>query len=174
MKSKSFFALLLAVYAFFGAMVFSQSETATTKDAAKPTKEDLSTFIPDMQLLSIFQTKEEELDALGASRSRFTDITKTLLGYQNMASQRRFYQEKALEELHTLQNNIKNNKTASEIERRKLEKDITLLGDENFLLEKQQEETKGLLKKYYQQGYIEDVQGNQKITLMSLLLPKSF
>jgi len=155
-------------------MVFSQSETATTKDAAKPTKEDLSTFIPDMQLLSIFQTKEEELDALGASRSRFTDITKTLLGYQNMASQRRFYQEKALEELHTLQNNIKNNKTASEIERRKLEKDITLLGDENFLLEKQQEETKGLLKKYYQQGYIEDVQGNQKITLMSLLLPKSF
>ncbi len=158
MKSKSFFALLLAVYVFFGAMVFSQSEIATTEDSTVAAKEDLSAFIPDMQLLSIFQAKEEELDALGASRSRFTDIGKTLLEYQNMASQKREYQEKALEELHTLQKNIKNNRETSSKEKEKLEKDITTLESENVLLEKKQEETKELLKKFYQQGYIQDIQ----------------
>lgn len=155
-------------------MVFSQSETTHLNDSVTPVKEDLSTFIPDMQLLSDFQDKEEELDALGSSRSRFTDINNTLIEYRGIASQRRQSQEKALDELHTLQNTIKNNKTASEIEKRKLENDITLLESENVILAKKQAETKELLKKYYQQGYIQDVQGDKNITLMSLLLPKSF
>jgi|GEM_PF-3801982 len=158
MKSKSFFALLLAVYAFLGPMVFSQTEITPTEDIITPVAEDLSALLPDMQLLSIFQKKEEELDALGASRSRFTDIGKTLLEYQNMSSQRRGQQEKALLELHLLQTSIKNNKTTSEREKQKLEKDIASLEAENILLKKKQEETKELLKKFYQQGYIHDVQ----------------
>ncbi len=155
-------------------MVFSQSEITPPDTITPPLHEDLSVFIPDMQLLGIFQTKEEELDALGASRSRFTDITKTLLEYQNISSQKREYQEKSLYELRILQKNIKNNKTASEIEKRKLEKDIATLTSENILLEKKQAETKALLKKFYQQWYFYDLQWEQDITLMSLLLPKSF
>lgn len=155
-------------------MVFSQSENTDTNTTATPIQEDISVFVPDMQLLNIFQEKEEELDALSASRSRFTDIAKTLLEYQRMASQKREYQEKSLSELHTLQQNIKNNKLVSEIERKKLEKDIKTLEWDNIALEKKQQETKELLKKFYQQGYIQDVQGDQDITLMSLLLPKSF
>jgi len=155
-------------------MVFSQTEITPTEDIITPVAEDLSALLPDMQLLSIFQKKEEELDALGASRSRFTDIGKTLLEYQNMSSQRRGQQEKALLELHLLQTSIKNNKTTSEREKQKLEKDIASLEAENILLKKKQEETKELLKKFYQQGYIHDVQWEQNITLMNLLLPKSF
>ncbi len=158
MKSKSFFVLLLAVYAFFGAMVFSQSENTENESVTIPAQEDLSVFLPDMQLLNTFQTKEEELDALSASRSRFTELAKTLTKYQDIASQRRGYQEKALEELHALQKNIKNNKIASEREKDKLEKDIITLEKEGIILEQKQEETKMLLKKFYQQGYINEMQ----------------
>lgn len=174
MKSKSFFALLLAVYAFFGAMVFSQTEITLEETTENPVQEDFATFFPDINLLHIFQEKEEELDALWASRSRFTDIGKTLLEYQNMASQKREYQEKSLRELRILQKNIKTNKTISESEKQKLEKDISILEAENTLLQKKQEETKALLKKFYQQDYIKEVQWDQNMTLMSLLLPKSF
>jgi hypothetical protein len=149
MKSKSFFALLLAVYAFFGAMVFSQSENATPDSTS--IQEDLSVFLPDIQLLSIFQEKEEELDALGASRSRFTDIARTLIEYQGMASQKREYQEKALVQIHSLQKSIKNNTILSQNEKQKLEQDIITLMTEKGNLEKKQEETQALLKKFYQQ-----------------------
>lgn len=158
MKSKSFFALLLAVYAFFGAMVFSQSENDPTEENATSLQLELAPFIPDTNLLSIFQTKEEELDALSAARSRFTNLQNTLLEYQDIASQRREYQEKALVELRTLQQNIKNNKAITEKEQKKLEQDIKTLEAENILLEKKQEETRELLKKFYQQEYIRDIQ----------------
>ncbi len=155
-------------------MVFSQSENTENESVTIPAQEDLSVFLPDMQLLNTFQTKEEELDALSASRSRFTELAKTLTKYQDIASQRRGYQEKALEELHALQKNIKNNKIASEREKDKLEKDIITLEKEGIILEQKQEETKMLLKKFYQQGYINEMQWEQNITLMGLLLPKSF
>ena len=153
-------------------MVFSQSESATPGSTS--TQEDLSVFLPDIQLLSIFQEKEEELDALGASRSRFTDIARTLIEYQSMASQKREYQEKALSEMHSLQKSIKNNTTLSQNEKQKLEQDIITLMTEKGNLEKKQEETQALLKKFYQQWYIQDMQWDRNVTLMNLLLPKSF
>ena len=64
MKSKSFFTLLLAVCAFLGAMVFAQAENILPEVTPQPLREDISVFFPDMQLLSLFQDKEEELDAL--------------------------------------------------------------------------------------------------------------
>jgi len=155
-------------------MVFSQSENVSTDNTSPSLNEYLVPLVPDMNLLSIFQAKEEELDALGASRSRFTNIEKKLLEYQNIASQRREYQEKALGELRTLQSTIKSNLTATELEKKKLEQDIATLEAENGVLAKKQEETKTLLKKFYQQGYIREVQWDQDVTFMSLLLPKSF
>lgn len=155
-------------------MVFSQSENLSTDNTSLSLNEYLTPLVPDMNLLSIFQAKEEELDALGASRSRFTDIEKKLLEYQNIASQRREYQEDALRELRTLQSTIKSNLTATELEKKKLEQDIAILEAENGVLTKKQEETKTLLKKFYQQGYIREVQWEQDVTFMSLLLPKSF
>ncbi len=124
--------------------------------------------------MSLFQTKEEELDALSTARSSFTDIQKTLLQYQNIAANRREYQEKALAELRTLQQNIKNNKIITENEKRKLEKDIEILENEYNLLKQEQEETLALLKKFYQQEYIRDIQGEEDVSFMKLLLPKSF
>jgi hypothetical protein len=99
MKSKSFFSLLLAVCTFFGAMVFSQSQNEPIKENLTSLELELAPFIPDTNLLSIFQAKEEELDTLSAARSRFTHLEKTLLTYQVITSQRREYQEKALIEL---------------------------------------------------------------------------
>ena len=64
MKSKSFFALLLAVCAFLGAMVFAQDEDMPIEDVPQPIYEDISVFVPDMELLNMFQEKEAELDAL--------------------------------------------------------------------------------------------------------------
>lgn len=60
-------------------------------------------------------------------------------------------------ELHTLQKNIKNNKTISENEMKKLEKDTSLLEAEKIQLDKKQQETVELLKKFYQQEYIQDI-----------------
>ncbi len=155
-------------------MVFSQYNPLSPTAEDTNTSEDISTFIPDIQLLHIFQDKEEELDALSSSRSRFTDIAKTLTEYQNISSKRREQQEKALEELRTLKKNITRNKEISIQEKGKLEKDIATLEIENEILNKKQEETKLLLKRFYQQDYIQEVQGGQDITFMSLLLPKSF
>ena len=91
-----------------------------------------------------------------------------------MAYQKREYQQKNLLELRTLQKNIKTNKAISETEKRKFEKDIALLESENSLLDKKQQETQELLKKFYQQSYIMDMKQDKTITLMGLLSPKSF
>jgi hypothetical protein len=157
MKSKSFFALLLAVCAFLCAMVFAQNENIPSEDISKSVYEDISAFVPDIQLLTIFQQKEEELDALGTSRAHFSTIQKTLLKYQDIASVRKEYQEKALTELHTLQSSIKNNQKISTSEMKKLEKDMGILQIEKIQLDAKQKEINELLKKFYQQEYIHDI-----------------
>ena len=105
---------------------------------------------------------------------RFTTIEKTLLKYQDIASLRKDYQEKTLDELHTLQKNIKNNQTLSENDKKKLEKDIVILEAEKVQLDKKQQETGELLKRFYQQEYMQDIKRDKDITFMSLLLPKTF
>jgi chromosome segregation ATPase len=136
--------------------------------------EELAPLLPDTSILTLFQAKEEELDALGSSRSRFTDIAKTLLKYQDTATEKRKNQEKSLKELHSLQKNIKNFQRTSAQEKQKLEKDISLLESEKDLLTKKQTEITALLKRFYQQVYIQNIHSKQDITLLSLLFPKSF
>lgn len=178
MKSKYFFSLLLAVYVFFGAMVFSESpEILTTPEdqtQQKVSEDDISVYFPDMDLLYAFQEKEAELDALGASRSHFIEITKSLLKYWSITSQRRSAQEEKIREIRRIQWNIKKNKALTEQQKTKLEKDISLLESEIALLEKKQKETTLLLKKFYQEDYMKEIQWDKDMTLMTLLLPKTF
>lgn len=108
---------------------------------------DISFLIPDVNFLTLFQSQEEELDALGASRAHFNTIEQDLLLYNNKTSLQRENQEKSLEELSTLQENIKVNQENAQKEAKKLENDISALETEKNQLEKKQKETEALLKK---------------------------
>jgi len=138
-------------------MVFAQTENLPSDETLPSVQEDISLLIPDTELLGIFQEKEEELDALGASRAHFSTLEKTLLNYQNIASLRKEYQEKALAELHTLQKTIQNNQKISKDEMKKLEKDVIILEAERLQLVEKQKETAELQKKFYQQEYMQEI-----------------
>lgn len=139
-----------------------------------PLQQNIASLVPDMQILTFFQEKSEELDALGVSRAHFATIGSDLLGYTSETTKKKELQEESLKKLRGLQSSIKNSQKATKQEIEKLKNTIDNAEKEVRVLERKKQETQALLKKFYQKKYIYDTYQNENVNFMTLLIRKSF